>query len=770
MKSFTSVYFLLMLFGLASAARTSFQILDPDSIATIENYTLNEVISRKADSVLSLMTLDEKIGQLNQYSWNFIDNDSIAANYSGDLFRKAQVGSVFNVNGLERLIWLQTVNLKNSRLKIPLIFAGDVGHGFVTEFPIPLAESCSWDLDIMQQTTRIAAKEASASGICWTFAPMIDLSRDPRWGRVQEGAGEDPYLASLVAAARVQGYQNFNSTHFLLGKDALFATAKHFVAYGAAQAGRDYHTVDLSDRSLFEFYLPPFQAAVKAGVASVMTAFNDLNGFPCTGNKYLLTHVLREKLKFKGLVVSDYTAINELVPHGFAKDDKQAAELAINAGVDVDMIGESFVRYIPELIQAGKVSEFQINRAVSKILELKFRAGLFDNPFRYLDPNNRDSSILHPKHVQAALLSAQNAIVMLKNNGILPLSKSPKVAIVGPHALSPQFISPLYNSKLTTSNYAERIAFLNLRTDLSVWLKASGFNIQGVAKGCSLFPDNDDSQFAEALNLAAEADVILAVMGEDKSWCGEGNSRADIVLPGLQREFLKELKKTGKSVILILFNGRPLDLSWEDENVDAIIEAWYPGMMGGEAICQLVEGTVNPSAKLTMTFPRNVGQIPLFYNAKLFYSDLDNKPYQDYQSRYLDSPNSALYPFGYGLGYSVIRYRHININTKEIQGNEKAKVSIELENLGKFDATEIVQVYVRKHHANFTNPTKTLRKFRKQKVRVGETVRVDFEIDKRDLVSLDQDLDWTTEEGDYTLWISNSSADEQNFVKIKYIR
>lgn len=759
MKSFTSVFLFLILFGLNLSARTLFIPNVPEEI----------LIKNKVDSLLNLMTLEEKVGQLNQYSWNFIHQDSILNNFSGDLFRQGRVGSVFNVNGIELLTFLQSEFLKVSRLKIPLIFAGDVGHGFVTEFPIPLAESCSWDLDLIQQTTRIAALEASASGICWTFAPMVDLSRDPRWGRVQEGAGEDPYLASLVAAARVKGYQKKSNSNFFLDEDAMFATAKHFAAYGAAQAGRDYHTVDISERTLFESYLPPFQAAINVEVASVMTAFNDLNGFPCTGNKYLLKDVLRKKMGFDGLLVSDYTAINELVNHGFAENPKHAAELAMSAGVDVDMIGESFVQFIPQLINEGKLNLNQIDSAVAKILELKYRAGLFENPYKYLNLNRRDSLVLNPSHLKAALKSAQNSIVLLKNNGVLPVNPSKKIAVIGPHSASEFFMPVDYKSIAMNGSYTQRMKLLDSRVNIVEWLKMSDFQISGQSYGCSLFPDNDSTAFKKALDLAENSDIILAVMGEDKSWSGEGNSRSEITLPGNQRKLLQYLKKAAKPVVLLLLNGRPLDLSWEDKNVDAIIEAWFPGAMGGEAICQILNGAVNPSAKLSMTFPRNAGQIPIYYNSKLFYSQIkDEDPFQDYQSRYLDTPNSPLYPFGFGLNYSNINYSNLRTDKLILHADEKLHLKINLNNIGKYDAEEIVQLYIRLSNSEFTSPVKSLRKFARKTVKATENVDLEFELDKSDLVTLDKNLNWTACDGEYILWISSSSEDEKNFVKIKY--
>ncbi len=765
MKAFTSVFIFSLVFGLHLSARTSLKT----EVIGVDNLQLEyeQRLKFKVDSLLQLMTLDEKIGQLNQYSWNFISNDSIAANFSGEMFKAAKVGSIFNVNGLERLIWLQNLNLQNSRLKIPLIFAGDVGHGFITEFPIPLAESCSWDLELMKRTTRIAAIEASASGICWTFAPMVDLSRDPRWGRVQEGAGEDSYLASLVAAARVQGYQN--SYTDTLGVNAMYATAKHFVAYGAAQSGRDYHSVDMSKHTLFNVYLPPFRAAIDAGVASVMSAFNDFNGIPCSASNYLLSDVLRDSLNFKGLLVSDYTSINELVQHGIAENDMHAAKLALTAGVDVDMIGESYVRFIPLLLNQGQITMGRIDSAVSKILELKFRAGLFENPYRYLNEKQRNRVVLDVKHLEASLNSAENSIVLLKNNGILPVLNHPKIAVVGPHSFSKFFISPQYEDEFKSLDFVGKLNFVNQKFDLTEWMHSYGYNLTSKSEICTLFPDENPFETVAVISKTKDADLIVAVMGEDKSWCGEGNSRSDIILPGAQRELLKELKKTGKPIILILFNGRPLDLSWENENLDAILEAWYPGMMGGEAICRILDGSVNPSAKLTMTFPRNVGQIPIFYNSKKYYSQIkDEDPFQDYQSRYLDSPNSPLYPFGYGLNYSPVLYSDIKADKNVLHGDDSMKLSIELQNSGKYDANEIVQLYVSKEYASITPAVKTLRKFKKCEVAAGQRVVADFELSCRDLETLDKSYNWVVETGEYKVWLSSSSSDERNFVKIKY--
>ncbi|MFW6043944.1 MAG: glycoside hydrolase family 3 N-terminal domain-containing protein, partial [Marinilabiliaceae bacterium] len=554
-----------------------------DNTPEWKSYSGDPVIESKVDSVLNLMTLDEKIGQMNQYSGNFATTGEVADTKSGEYLKKGMIGSTFNVFGADHIRMMQEQNLKHSRLDIPMLFAADVIHGLETIFPIPMAEACSWDLELMERTARIAAEEATASGVAWNFAPMIDISRDPRWGRVMEGAGEDPYLGSQVARARVKGFQGIEDYKDFSENNTMMATSKHFVGYGAPQAGRDYHAVDMSERRLHETFFPPFEASIEEGVASFMTAFNTLNGVPCTGNQYLFQDILRDRWGFGGMALTDYTAIMEMVPHGYARDLKHAAELAIDAGIDMDMISEGFVTHLKELVEEGKVSEKQIDVAVARILEMKFLLGLFDDPYKYCDVEREEEVVMNEEHREAAREGAQRSIVLLKNeNEVLPLKKNDtkKVGLIGPFVKERESLNGEWAIK------GDRSKSVTLMEGLEE--KYAGSNVEfNYAKGTSLpvidrstqhvsekdVPDK--SGFDEAIEVAENSDVLFVAMGENFNWSGEAASRTEITLPGNQQELLKELKKTGKPIVLVLFNGRPLDLSWEDKNVDAIVEAWF---------------------------------------------------------------------------------------------------------------------------------------------------------------------------------------------------
>ncbi|TLX75767.1 beta-glucosidase BglX [Labilibacter sediminis] len=732
-----------------------------------KSYSGDSVIEHKVDSVLNLMTLEEKIGQMNQYSANFASTGEVNENQSGEYLKKGMIGSTFNAFGAEKVRMLQEQNLKYSRLKIPMLFAADVIHGLETTFPIPLAEACSWDLDLMETTARIAAEEATASGIAWNFAPMIDISRDPRWGRVMEGAGEDVYYGSLVAKARVKGFQGISNYKDFSKPNTLMACAKHFVGYGAAQAGRDYHSVDLSDLTLHETYLPPFKAAIDEGVASFMTAFNDLNGVPCTANKHIFTDILRDQWQFGGMVVTDYTAIMELVHHGFAKDLKHAAQLTLDAGIDMDMISEGFVKYLKVLVEEGQVSESQIDIAVSRILEMKFLLGLFDDPFRYCDVNREKEIVMNPEYVKKAQEAAQRSIVLLKNeNKVLPLAKTEtkKVALIGPFVDERQSLNGEWAIK------GDRKKSVTLREGLDA--KYAGSKVKfSFAKGTDLplldrktqkvstvkVPNNKG--FAKAVSVARNSDVILVAMGENYHWSGEAASRTDITLPGNQRELLKELKKTGKPIVLVLFNGRPLDLSWEAENVDAIVEAWYPGLMAGHAVADVLSGDYNPSAKLVMTFPRNVGQVPIFYNTKNTGRPFDEDAPADYKSSYIDVANTPLYPFGYGLSYTEFEYSNINLSDSILRETEKITASIKVMNTGKTDGEEVVQLYIQDITGSVTRPLKELKNFKKVFIPQGQEVEVKFDITAEDLAFYHSDLSYKSEAGDFNLFIGANSQD-----------
>lgn len=742
-----------------------------------KSYSGDPVIERKVDSVLQLMTLDEKIGQMNQYSGNFATTGQVTQTQSGEYLEKGMIGSTFNVYGADHIRMLQEQNLKHSRLGIPMLFAADVIHGLETIFPIPLAESCSWDLDLMERTSRIAAEEATASGIAWNFAPMIDLSRDPRWGRVMEGAGEDVFLLTQVARARVRGFQNINNYTDFAKNNTMMACSKHFVAYGAAQGGRDYHTVDISERTLYETHFPPFKATVEEGVTSVMTAFNEVNGVPATGNKYLFREILRDQWSFGGMVLTDYTAIQEMVPHGFAKDLKHASKLALEAGVDMDMISEGFVTHLKELVQQGEVDEKQIDIAVSRILEMKFLLGLFDDPFRYCNAQREKEVVFSEEHLKVARESAQRSIVLLKNeNNILPLKKDAamRVGLIGPFFHERESLNgewAIKGDREKSVTLMEGIQEKYEGTPVS-FAYAKGTDLPEIDRNTQKVSSTnvpDKSGFAEAIRVAQNSDIILVAMGEKYHWSGEAASRTDITLPGNQRELLKELKKTGKPIVLVLFNGRPLDLSWEDENLDAIVEAWYPGTMSGHAVADVIAGDYNPSAKLVMSFPRNVGQIPVFYNQKNTGRPFDENNPTDYKSFYIDTPNSPLYPFGYGLSYTSFEYSDANISSADLQRGDSISVSVKVTNTGNMDGEEIVQLYIQDKVGSITRPVKELKGFQKIHLRKGESKTVEFFINEETLKMYDIDMEWVAEPGEFGVWLATSSDDESQYLEFSLV-
>ncbi len=752
---------LILAGGLAFAACNSAEQKVP---MDWQSYSQDATIENKVDSLLSLMTLEEKIGQMTQ----FAGQGAVTGPEIGDEFKayleKGLVGSMFNVFGAKGLRQLQEQAMEKSRLRIPILFAADVIHGYETTFPMPLAESCSWDLELMEESARIAAEEATAAGISWTFAPMVDISRDARWGRVMEGAGEDPYFGSLVAKARVRGFQGIENYQDFAKPNTMLACTKHFAAYGAAEAGRDYNTVDISERTLREVYLPPYQATLEAGVATFMTAFNEVEGVPSTGNKYLYTDILREEWGFRGMVVTDYTAINEMMAHGYAVDLAQAAERAANAGIDMDMNGAAYAENLKGLVASGQVSETTINRAAARVLELKFLLGLFDDPFRYMDEERERTVIGKPEFLEAAHRGAQRSMVLLKNeNNILPLAKdqAKKVALIGPMIQERMSLNGEWAIR------GDRNKSVTLFEGLTQKYKGSKVKFN-YAKGCDLLGQEGTKGFAEALRVARQSDVIIFGGGEDFNWSGEAASRTEIKLPAPQQDLLKALKKLGKPIVLVAVNGRPLNLSWEDENVDAILEAWYPGTMAGHAVADILSGDYNPSAKLTMTFPRNVGQIPIYYNHKNTGRPLDPNNWADYKSSYLDVPNSPLYPFGHGLSYTSYAYSDLEISQSSFAKGGKITASVKVKNTGKYDGEEIVQLYIHDQVASVTRPVKELKGFQKVRLKKGEEQTVKFEIDESTITFLGLDKQPTVEAGTFDLWIGASSADEQNHIQFTY--
>ena len=731
------------------------------ALTTISSFAQNKkgsklnIVKSKAEFVsdlMSKMTVDEKIYQLVQ----FTSDGSITGPKTGDNFitriQQGKVGSILNATGAKETREIQRINLENSRLKIPLLFGHDVIHGYKTVFPINLGMASSFDSKAVELAARIAASEASSAGVHWTFAPMVDIARDPRWGRVSEGSGEDTYLGTQLAIANVKGFQGDD----LSKNNTILACAKHFAGYAAAEAGRDYNTVDMSERVLRETYLPPFKALVQSGVKTFMTSFNEISGIPSTANNFLLQDILKNEWKFDGFVVSDYTGVNELIAHGFAKDEQEAAQLSINAGLDMDMVGATYMNTLKKSYDEGKVSIEVINDACKRVLDAKFDLGLFEDPYRYSDEKREKETIYKPEFLEAALAIANKSLVLLKNNNsILPLNKNQKIAFVGPLVSDDKNIIGSWAALGDRSGYATSV-------------KEGVLKLLGTTSNCT-FDEGVDIQstnrslMQKAIDNAKNADVIVAVMGESENMSGEAGSKTNIDLPGLQKEFLAELKKTGKPIVLVLLNGRPLTLSWENENMDAILEAWWPGTRGGDAIAQTLFGNNNPSGKLPITFPRNVGQIPIYYNHKntgrpyLGVSD----PEQKYKSRYTDSDISPLFPFGFGLSYTTFTYSDLKLSADKINRNETLKIEVEITNTGDFDGSEVAQLYIKDLVGSVTRPVKELKGFEKIFLKKGEKKVVSFQISADDLKFFDKNMNFNSEAGTFEIF-SGGNSDTQN--------
>lgn len=676
---------------------------------------------QRVDSVLRLMTLSEKIGQMNQVSSKEDPTGQLTeCSNEEELIRSGQVGSMLNVVGVERTRHLQEIAVNDTRLHIPLIFALDVVHGYKTISPVPLAESCSWDMDLIEKSARVAAEEATASGIQWTFAPMVDIARDPRWGRVMEGSGEDPYLGSAIAKARVRGFQGTDLSAY----NTMAACAKHFVGYGAAEGGRDYNTVDISKQRLRELYLPPFSAAADAGVATFMNSFNEVMGVPATGSTYLVRDILKGEWNFPGVVVSDWGSVAELIPHGVAEDKCDAAQLAVTAGCDMDMEGYCYVSSLEKLVREGVVSESLIDDAVRRILRLKFDLGLFDDPYRYCDAEREKAEILSAEHRKVVREMACKSIVLLENReGILPLDNRCKnIGIVGPLADNPD---DMLGSWCARGDGKDAIGILQgIKQTVG-----KGVRIR-YAKGCEIEGD-DRSGFSEAVQVAENSDVVIVCVGENRFMSGEAASRTRLTLPGVQRELLKAIKETGKPIVLLLSNGRPLVLDWEKENIGTIVECWQLGSEAGNAIADVLFGKYNPSGKLTMSFPYNEGQIPVYYNAKS-----TGRPYVPnvrYVTRYLDCPNEPLYSFGYGLSYTRFEYGELKLDKDTMVPGEKLRIDVSVANVGNYDGEETVQLYIRDVCSKITRPEKELKGFKKVFLKKGERTDISFELSLSDL-------------------------------------
>lgn len=708
-------------------------------------------IAQRVDSVLRMMTLVEKVGQMNQYNDDWTATGPITVDSAkASQLRNGQIGSLLNSLGTDRIRRWQTIAMQ-SRLKIPLLFGQDVIHGYKTTFPIPLAEAASWDMEAIGQSARIAATEASASGIHWTFAPMVDIARDPRWGRVMEGAGEDAYLGSKIAYARVTGFQG----NGLGSINSVMACVKHFAAYGAAVGGRDYNSVDMSDRMLWETYLPPFKAALDAGAATFMNSFNDLNGVPATGNQYLQRYILKGKWHFKGFVASDWGSIGEMINHGNVKDGYEAALSAVTAGCDMDMESRNYKNNLVQLVKDKKVDIALVNDAVRRILTKKFELGLFDDPFKFCSAEREQAALNNPAHTRAARQMAAKSIVLLKNeNNLLPLSKNLRTIA---------FIGPLVKAVKQNKGFWDvEVPGIDSNFIVSQWEglqnKVGGNTKLLYAKGCDIEGD-DRSGFAEATELAMQADVVILSIGERRDMSGEAKSRSHIGIPGVQEELLKTLLATGKPVVVLINAGRPLVFDYTADNAPAILYTWWLGSEAGNAIADVLFGDYNPAAKLPMSFPKAVGQIPIYYNHLNTGRPATNDENHNYNSSYIDLSIYPRYEFGYGLSYTSFEYSQLHLSKKQLKGNGSITVSVNITNTGKYDGEEVVQLYLRDKVASIARPVKELKDFKKIKLAVGETKTVSFSINKDKLSFYNPQLQWVAEPGEFELMIGASSRD-----------
>ncbi|WP_159021512.1 beta-glucosidase BglX [Formosa sp. L2A11] len=726
----------------------------------------------KVDSILKLMTLDEKIGQLNLPTSGDITTGAAKGSDVGERIKAGKVGGLFNIKTAEKIYEVQKIAVEQSRLGIPLIFGMDVIHGYKTTFPIPLGLSSSWDMDMIEKTARVAAVEASADGINWTFSPMVDISRDPRWGRVSEGNGEDPFLGSAIARAMVTGYQSDD----LSANNTLMSCVKHFALYGAVEAGRDYNTVDMSRIRMYNEYLAPYKAAIDAGVGSVMASFNEVDGIPATGNKWLLTDLLRDDWGFNGFVVTDYTAIYEMIAHGVG-DKYAVSEQALKAGVDMDMAGDSpsipaaFVKTLKESYENGKVSMDDIDTAVKRILTAKYQLGLFDDPYKYCDVNRAKTEIFTPENKAFARKVSAESMVLLKNeNQLLPLKKSGTIALIGPLAKATNNMAGTWS--VATDQENSNSVFDGLKEvigDKAKMLYAKGSNISydlGLEQRGTMFGKDiprdgrtDKQLLDEALQVASKSDVIVATIGESAELSGECSSRTDLEIPQVQKDLLNALLKTGKPVVLVLFTGRPLVLVEENENVPAILNAWFPGSEAGLAISDVLFGDVNPSGKLTATFPRNVGQVPLFYNHKNTGRPLGNSEgkFEKFKSNYIDVRNEPLYPFGYGLSYTTFDYSNLDLDKSTMNMAGEINVSVDVTNSGDYDGKEVVQLYIRDLVGSVTRPVKELKGFQKVLIKKGETQTITFKISVEDLKFYNSNLDFVAEPGEFEVFVGTNS-------------
>lgn len=738
------------------------------SVGAQQSSTRDVKMDRFIDDLMSKMTLEEKIGQLNLPGAGDITTGQAKSSDIATKIKQGQVGGLFNIKGVEKIREVQRVAVEESRMKIPMIFGMDVIHGYETVFPIPLGLAATWDLKAIEHSARIAATEASADGIFWTFSPMVDISRDPRWGRVSEGNGEDPFLGGAIAKAMVRGYQGDNTysdnTHIM-------ACVKHYALYGAGEAGRDYNTVDMSRNRMMNEYMYPYKAAVEAGVGSVMASFNEVDGVPATANKWLMTDVLRKQWGFEGFVVTDFTGISEMIEHGIG-DLQEVSARALKAGVDMDMVAEGFTGTIAKSLKEGKVSQADIDQACRRILEAKYKLGLFKDPYKYMDAKRPKKEIYTEANRAVARKIASESFVLLKNAGnVLPLKKQGKIAVVGPLANTRSNMPGTWSVAVNLDKPQTVIEAMQAVGGKNVKIVyAKGSNLTADAKleenatmfGRTLNRDNRTKEelLNEALEASKDADVIVAALGESSEFSGEASSRSNIDIPDVQKELLAELLKTGKPVVLVLFTGRPLTLTWENENVPAILNVWFGGSEAAPAIADVVFGDVNPSGKLVATFPQNVGQIPLFYNHKNTGRPLaEGKWFEKFRSNYIDVSNEPLYPFGYGLSYTQFTYGDVVLNSANLDQNGELTASITVTNSGKYDGKEVVQMYIRDLVGSITRPVKELKGFEKIELKAGETKTVSFKITPELLKFYNYDLEYVFEPGDFDVMIGASSQD-----------
>ncbi|MCX2473933.1 beta-glucosidase BglX [Pedobacter sp. MC2016-05] len=751
---------ILVVFLTSLALNISAQTKKP---ASPEEAKMNTFIS----NLMAKMTIYEKIGQLNLPSSGDITTGQANSSDIGKKIKDGQVGGLFNIKGVDKIKSVQKVAVEESRLKIPLLFGMDVIHGYNTVFPIPLGMSATWNMTAVEKSARVAAIEASASGINWTFSPMVDISRDPRWGRISEGSGEDAYLGSKIAAAMVKGYQGK-----LQANNEILACVKHYALYGAAEAGRDYNTTDMSKVRMYNEYFPPYKAAVDAGAASIMASFNEVDGIPATGSKWLMTDVLRNQWGFKGFVVTDYTGIPEMIAHGMG-DLQTVSALAMNAGIDMDMVGEGFLGTLKKSLAEKKVSINEINRACRLILQAKYKLGLFTDPYKFCDPTRAEKEVFNAENRQIAREISAESFVLLKNsNNLLPLKKTGTIGLIGPLADN---TANMYGTWSVAALFDQSVTVLQglknaLGNDAKI-LTARGSNFLADSLAEHRYinvhnptykrdPRSEEEMIKEAVRVAEKSDVVIATMGEGSEFTGEASSVTDIQIPETQKNLLKALVKTGKPIVLVLFTGRPLALKWEQENIPAILNVWFPGSEAGNSIADALFGKVNPSGKLSATFPQNVGQVPLYYAHKNTGRPLaEGKWFEKFRSNYLDVSNDPLYPFGFGLSYTTFNYSDVKLSANTLTKGKSITASVTLSNTGKYDGKEVVQLYIRDLVGSITRPVKELKGFQKVNLKAGESKTISFNISENDLKFYNSDLKFVAEPGEFQVFIGTNSRD-----------